>query len=541
MPEPTGIMGISSLTGASDALSMLSNAATRTGVSGRAGQTAANRPVNANGQDFSTVIDTTAMSVMASAQLAPQVAAGMIATPMVTETRSYNTVEITTRSTSARGNDYTQPTAMGETRKTGEAEDALSADASFDGRLDAALSDAGAQMQQETAERMGVSEEQVAFAMQTAGLNPIELLTEDGITELVMEVTGEDQTALLTDEELYSKIRMLFEEAENLKTSIAEEFEVTLEGIEDAIAITAEGARQTQSAVQFADEVTQENAFSFAEHAGDATVLLQNARVQGRTEIAEKEIPEEETDFTVRGERTVQTERPEAAAQNENTGSETGNGGSNTQTAAKQTVQTTEDHTAAQQNAVSTAQNFVDAVNEAVNATQTVYGSGTPVPTEAENVLRQVLDQMRTTVREGMTEIDMQLHPQSLGRVNVNLQAMDGGEVVARFTAQTEAVREALASQMPQLLERFEEQGIKVNEVQVALAQEGFNQSRDNEMRREEQQNEQQAGIERAGRMRRVQMDLAGMTAEDIANLDEGERVEAEMMAAEGTTINYRG
>ena len=539
MPEPTGIMGISSLTGTTDALSALSTAARRTGILNMNGQSG--RPVNANGQDFSTVIDTTAMSVMASAQLAPQASAGMIAPPMVTETRSYNTVEITTRSTSARGNDYTQATAMGESRRTAETGEALKTDSSFDGRLDAALSDAGAQMQQEAAETLDVAEEQVAFAMQQAGLNPVDLLTEEGLTDLVMEVTGEDQTALLTDGDLYEKIQMLFEDAEGLKGELAEAFETTVEGIEDAIAITTETTRQLSQVVQGAEETAPENTFAFAEHKGDETVLLQNTRVQGRTEGAEteKEIPEE-TDFTVRGEKTVEAEHGAQTQNQANANAGNGESGSGTaQAAAKQTVQAGENHEAAQQT-VSATQNFMNAVSEAVNA-QTVYGSGTPVPTEAENVLRQVLDQMRTTVREGMTEIDMHLNPQSLGRVNVNLQAMDGGEVVARFTAQTEAVREALASQMPQLLQRFEEQGIKVNEVQVALAQEGFNQSRDNEMRRGEQQNAQQAGIERAGRMRRVQMDLVNMTAEDIANLDEGERVEAEMMAAEGTTINYRG
>ena len=534
MADTTGILGISSLNSASDALSMLSQAASRVSTNGANAQSA--RTVNANGQDFSTVIDVTAMSIMAGAQLAPQ--AGMVTPPMVTDTRSYNTVEITTRSTSARGNDYTQPTAMSQGAKSANGSEPVKTDASFDGRLDAALSDAGAQMQQETAEQLNVSEEQIAFAMQQTGLNPIELLTEEGLTDLVMEVTGEDQTALLTDGELYSRIQMLFEEAESLKTSIAEEFATTLEGIEDAIAITTEAQRQMSQQVPLTEEAP-ESTFAFAEHAGDETVLLQNTRMQGRTEGTEKEIPEEETAFTARTERTVETEQ---AAQTQNQANGSGNsesGSGNAQTAAKQTVQVTEDHTAAQQSIVNTAEGFMNAVNEAVNA-QTVYGSGTPVPTEAENVLRQVLDQMRTTVREGMTEVDMQLHPQSLGRVNVNLQALDGGEVVARFTAQNEAVREALASQMPQLLQRFEEQGIKVNEVQVALAQEGFNQARDGEMRRNDQQNEQQEGIDRAGRMRRVQMDFASMTAEDIANLDEGERVEAEMLAAEGTTLNYR-
>ena len=548
MPDTTGIMGITSLTGSADALSLLSNSATRIpGVSGANGQ----RQQNA-GPDFTTVIDATAMSVMASAQVAPQVQAGAVTPPMVTETRNYNTVEITTRTTTTRGNDYTQATGM-STSRSHSAEERLETETAFDRGLNAALSDAGAQMQEEAAEQLDVPEEQIAFVMQQAGLNPLDLLGEEGLTQLVTEVAGVDETALLTDGELYGELQALIETADTLKGEIAEDFQLTLEGLEEAIAQVADETVQTlqttqtvqtaQPAAETAEAVnTEERVFSFAEHAGDDAELLNPATVRKADGTERHADAEGETEADVmlkdgigKNQAAQQTQQ---GAQDGQQMSQQGNRntGAQTQTAGNAGSDMTQNANAA----VNMAEGFLNAVNDAVTATQTVYGAGAPVATEAENVLRQVLEQMRTQVRPGVTELDMQLHPQSLGRVNVNLQAMDGGEMIARFTAQNETVRAALASQMPQLLQRFEEQGIKVNEVQVMVAEHGFNEQRDRNMSREDQRNEQQTGIERAGRMRRISLDLANMTADDIASLDDDQRVEAEMLAAEGTTVNYR-
>lgn len=535
MPDTTGILGITSLTGSADALSLLSNSATRMpGVNGQRQQNA--------GPDFTTVIDATAMSVMASAQIAPQVQAGAVTPPMVTETRTYNTVEITTRTTTARGNDYTQATGMGASRSH-RAEERLETETAFDRGLNAALSDAGAQMQEEAANQLDVPEEQITFALQQTGLNPLDLLGEEGLTQLVTEVAGVDETALLTDGELYGELQALIETADTLKGGIAEDFGLTIEGLEEAIVQVADETLQTVQEVPFGEtagtENTEEGVFAFAEHAGDDAPLLNPATVrktEGTEQAAEGET---EADVMLKdGIGKNQAQQAQQGAQNGQQTSQQGNGNAGTQT--QTTAGTGSDMTQNANAAVQMTEGFLNAVNNAVNATQTVYGAGAPVATEAENVLRQVLEQMRTQVRPGVTELDMQLHPQSLGRVNVNLQAMDGGEMIARFTAQNETVRAALASQLPQLLQRFEEQGIKVNEVQVMVAEHGFNEQRDRSMSREDQRNEQQAGIERAGRMRRISLDIANMTAEEIASLDDDERVEAEMLAAEGTTVNYR-
>lgn len=545
MPDTTGIMGITSLTGSADALSLLSNSATR--IPGVSGGNGLRQP--GTGPDFTTVIDATAMSVMASAQIAPQVQAGAATPPMVTETRSYNTVEITTRTTTTRGNDYTQATGMSGPRSH-RAEERLETETAFDRGLNAALSDAGAQMQEEAAEQLDVPEEQITFALQQTGLNPLDLLSEEGLTQLVTEVAGVDETALLTDGELYGELQALIETADTLKGEIAEDFGLTLEGLEEAIAQVADETPQTvqtaQTTLPVAEipeaENAEEGVFAFAEHAGDDAELLNPATLR-KTDGTERHADAEgETEADVMLKDGIGKNQ---AAQQTQGGTQDGqqmsqqgnrNTGAQTQTAGNAGSDMTQNANAA----VNMAEGFLNAVNEAVTATQTVYGAGAPVASEAENVLRQVLEQMRTQVRPGVTELDMQLHPQSLGRVNVNLQAMDGGEMIARFTAQNETVRAALASQMPQLLQRFEEQGIKVNEVQVMVAEHGFNEQRDRNMSREDQRNEQQAGIERAGRMRRISLDLANMTADDIASLDDDTRVEAEMLAAEGTTVNYR-
>ena len=546
MPDTTGIMGITSLTGSADALSLLSNSATR--IPGVSGGNGLRQP--GTGPDFTTVIDATAMSVMASAQIAPQVQAGAATPPMVTETRSYNTVEITTRTTTARGNDYTQTTGMSEARSH-QAEERLETETAFDRGLNAAFSDAGAQMQEEAADQLDVPEEQIAFALQQTGLSPLDLLNEEGLTQLVTQVAGVDETALLTDGELYGDLQALIETADVLKGEIAEDFGLTLEGIEEAFAQIADDVSLTAQAEQTAvlpagetagTENTEEGVFAFAEHAGDDAELLNPATVRKADGTERHADAEGETEADVMLKDGIGKNQ---AAQQTQGGTQDGqqmsqqgnrNTGAQTQTAGNAGSDMTQNANAA----VNMAEGFLNAVNEAVTATQTVYGAGAPVASEAENVLRQVLEQMRTQVRPGVTELDMQLHPQSLGRVNVNLQAMDGGEMIARFTAQNETVRAALASQMPQLLQRFEEQGIKVNEVQVMVAEHGFNEQRDRNMSREDQRNEQQTGIERAGRMRRISLDLANMTADDIASLDDDQRVEAEMLAAEGTTVNYR-
>ena len=73
--------------------------------------------------------------------------------------------------------------------------------------------------------------------------------------------------------------------------------------------------------------------------------------------------------------------------------------------------------------------------------------------------MRQIMDYMKVSVKADSSELEMQLHPQSLGTLHIQM-ASRNGVVTANFIAQNETVKAALESQMVQLKENFAEQGV---------------------------------------------------------------------------------
>ena len=183
---------------------------------------------------------------------------------------------------------------------------------------------------------------------------------------------------------------------------------------------------------------------------------------------------------------------------------------------------------------------FFGSIENALSFSGTTPAGASSADTQAIDILRQIVEKMTSELKDGSTTMDMQLNPQSLGRVNVSLHALEGADMTARFIVQNEAVKAALESQMPQLIQRFEEQGIKVGEVQVAVGSHAYDENSDQSRSREDAGEEHEKKLNHIGRMRRIQMDLSSMNEDDIEALDEEDRLTAEIMALEGNTVNYR-
>ena len=508
-------MNIMAIANGTDTMGVLTNQVSRLNQN--------RQQAGANGQDFSTVIDATALSIMAGATIQPVSVTGQVSLPVGSDNRTYTTVETTARAMSTRGNDYTQQTQMAERGNTTQGMEARTGEGFSEG-LQTAVDTAGGQMAQQAAETLNVPVEEVEDAIFSLGLTQADLLTDEGITDLVMEVTGEDETALLTDSVLYEDLRTLIDTAQDLKVDVAQEFAMTTESLDEAI--------ETMTQVPEEEAVTMpEEAVLLTEEAAPVVREETVIREEARTERTREQADDQPQTIEQNAAQTPAAEKPEVQTQQQ-TGQQTQSGSRNAE-GSRQT-----EAAIGNAQAVANAERFLNGVNEALASTVSYAGSTQTV--DAQDVMRQVLDYMRASAREGMTELEMQLNPQSLGRVHVTLQAMDSGEMIARFTTQNDQVREALANQMPELLQRFEEQGIKVNEVEVAVAQQGFNEQRDENRAREDRDAEQEAAIARMGRMQRVRIDLQNMSEEEIASLDDDQRIEAEMMAAEGNTVNYR-
>ena len=149
---------------------------------------------------------------------------------------------------------------------------------------------------------------------------------------------------------------------------------------------------------------------------------------------------------------------------------------------------------------------------------------------ETENIIRQITDYMRGNVTDGVSEMDMQLHPANLGSVHIHLEAKEG-VLTAQFTAQNESVKAALESQMIQLKDSFEEQGLTVESIEVMVSSQKFDQSY------EEAESQANDTGSRSGRQRTRRAGLH-VSMEDEELSDE-EILAKEVLKGQGSTVEF--
>ena len=130
--------------------------------------------------------------------------------------------------------------------------------------------------------------------------------------------------------------------------------------------------------------------------------------------------------------------------------------------------------------------------------------------------------------------MEMQLHPASLGTVNMNI-ASTNGVVTAHILVQDEAVKAALEAQLITLQETFDEQGMKVEAVEVAVANYDLNKGSDNTSGEDAQKQGTTAG--RVGSRRRI--NLNDLDEEALEELSDEEQIAADMMASSGNSVDF--
>jgi flagellar hook-length control protein FliK len=102
------------------------------------------------------------------------------------------------------------------------------------------------------------------------------------------------------------------------------------------------------------------------------------------------------------------------------------------------------------------------------------------------DIVNQVSEQLRSTVSADTTTMEMQLNPESLGKVYFSVVSK-AGVMTATFQVQSEEAKQALESQMYSLRETLEAKNLKVESVDVQVSDFSFTQS--NEAQKENQSN----------------------------------------------------
>ena len=183
-------------------------------------------------------------------------------------------------------------------------------------------------------------------------------------------------------------------------------------------------------------------------------------------------------------------------------------------------------------NTLNFAQTVIDnlkAVTEArVNENTSDFGR----TISAQDIYEQVMSNLKLTMKADMTQMEMELHPASLGNVRVQVAAKDG-VITASFTTENESVKAALETQVLTLKNQLEEQGIKVEAVEVTVGSHAFE--------RNLSENGEGSGNPEGenNKSKPRSIDLSRLSEDDIESLGDEERVMADMMAREGNTVNY--
>lgn len=183
-------------------------------------------------------------------------------------------------------------------------------------------------------------------------------------------------------------------------------------------------------------------------------------------------------------------------------------------------------------NTLNFAQTVIDnlkAVTEAkVNENTNDFGR----TISAQDIYEQVMSNLKLTMKADMTQMEMELHPASLGNVRVQVAAKDG-VITASFTTENESVKAALETQVLTLKNQLEEQGIKVEAVEVTVGSHAFERN----LSENGEGSGNPEGENTKSKPRSI--DLSRLSEDDIESLGDEDRVTADMMAREGNTVNY--
>jgi flagellar hook-length control protein FliK len=102
--------------------------------------------------------------------------------------------------------------------------------------------------------------------------------------------------------------------------------------------------------------------------------------------------------------------------------------------------------------------------------------------------MKQITDAVKLTMKSDVTSLEMQLYPEHLGKISIQVAAKNG-VMTAQIAAENETAKIAVESQIDILKQSLQEQGLKVESIEVMVSTKGFDQEKGNNHSQESEKN----------------------------------------------------
>lgn len=362
------------------------------------------------------------------------------------------------------------------------------------------------EVMQEIEEMLEVSEEELLDVLEQLGLQPIDLLNPDNMVSILTALTGEGSTIqLVMDEEMYLTLQDLMQMVEDKTQELMsatglsdEELEAVMDQLKLLMNQQLSHEEMEMKQVQILPFESEEEVVA---EDGDVPVIVKN----------ENDLQDVQT-------TEVTQDSPERIVEKTETGK-------------------SEDSLfQEQQQNMQSFQNMSDEISQLAGESK-LEGTGTP---NTESILKQLADYVKIQNGTELTEMELQLHPASLGNVKVTL-ATKGGVVTAQLTTENEIVKNAIESQVSQLKQNLEEQGVRVEAIEVSVASHQMERNLEQNAKDGEQEQKQETGG--IHKIRKTSINLnsfedADELLEEMTGADDATRIAMEMMAMGGNRMD---
>ncbi len=415
-------------------------------------------------------------------------------------------------------------------------------------------------------EELGVSEEQIENAMQMLGLQFSDLMNQNNLANLVSKLTGTDSIQqLLCNEQFVTIMQGISEVSENLLKALnmnLEQFQNVLKEATDSI---NNQNNDLLKASDNAEEISQivENSSAdgqITEEVVDSEAVAQNdifgnEKMTAENDIAAsvKTIADQNTDTNVKGTAESGQSADIISKTGENSEMDEAENIISEQGISENPVMTEDGQTEflnqqdeAGGNEAQTG-NMSETADVSQNAQQTVVPQNqfvenfdnveisTPLPenVNTRDVIDQIVESARVIATDQKTTMELQLNPESLGKVLLKV-TQEEGALTAKITTQNAMVKEALEAQLVELKQNLEQAGVKVDAVEVTVSSHEFERNLEQNAEGEKQQGEQQE----KGKNTHRRLNLNDLSELSGVMSDE-ETLVAKMMAEQGNSVNY--
>ncbi|MDD6734025.1 MAG: flagellar hook-length control protein FliK [Lachnospiraceae bacterium] len=338
-----------------------------------------------------------------------------------------------------------------------------------------ALNRAAEDMITAVSEITGASREEIISAMEENSLTVADLFTKEGLGSLLSDLKNlEEPILLVTDQEICKELGDLMEAGQNILSQLADETEKPVEVIKEnlqTIPVTENGL-QTDEEVSIAKP---------GEEVSEPVEKIETGAEISKADISDQKDSNESDAFT-------------------NNASGNGN-----------------------QPAFLSDENVIELPSNGQDEAQSRVST--------QEIFDQIGEYLKSVKGEDFESLEMQLKPESLGTLQIRVTAKNGN-LTASFLAQNEAVKAALEAQVTTLKEQLEQQGVKVEAVEVTVETHKF----ESAMQQNNQSNEQSFSNAKHSGTRSINLneDL------DEEGLTEEEQLAVEMMQANGNTVDYK-